>query len=64
MQIKTRDGNLNFEFNGKTTIGEMLESLSVNPDTVLVSVNGELRTSDEKINEKDEIELIAVVSGG
>lgn len=64
MEIKTRNGNMTLDLTGETTVENMLKDLSVNPDTVLVCVNGDLKTSDAKFSEKDDVELIAVISGG
>lgn len=46
------------------TIKEILEKLRINPETVLTVVNNELVTDDRKLNRKDEIKILSVVSGG
>ena len=46
------------------TIKEVLEKLKINSTTVLISKNNELVTEDAKINDKDEIKLLSVISGG
>ncbi|MDP2908222.1 MAG: MoaD/ThiS family protein [Nanoarchaeota archaeon] len=46
------------------TIKEILEKLRINPETVLTVVNNELVTDDRKLNSKDEIKILSVVSGG
>ncbi len=46
------------------TIKELLKKLNINPVTVIVAKNNELVTEDEKLNEKDEIKIISVISGG
>ncbi|MFZ2097459.1 MAG: MoaD/ThiS family protein [Anaerolineales bacterium] len=46
------------------TIRKALQKLSIEPDSVLATRNGELLTDDEIIKEGDEIKLIPVISGG
>ena len=46
------------------TVKELLEKLNINPETVLVIKNNELILLDEKLNKKDEIKLLSVISGG
>ncbi len=47
-----------------STVRELLTKLNVNPTTIIVTKNNELVTEDEKINDKDDIRLISVISGG
>ena len=47
-----------------SNVSELLKKLSLNPATVLVIKNNTLVTETEKLNEKDEIKIISVVSGG
>ena len=42
----------------------LLKKLEVNPETVIVSRNGELVTEDEKLEKEDDIRIMSVVSGG
>ena len=46
------------------TVKELLEKLNINPETVLVTRDNELILLDEKLNKKDEIKLLSVISGG
>ncbi len=48
----------------KGTAKELLEILEINPETVLVVRNKELIDLDEVLDDKDEIEVLSVVSGG
>lgn len=50
-------------FSGKT-VKELLLKLKLNPETVLVVRKGEVLTEDELVKNKDEIEILSVVSGG
>ena len=45
-------------------VSELLKNLKINKEVVLVVKNGVLVTEEEKLNEKDKIELISVISGG
>ncbi len=48
---------------GKTVL-DLLKEMGVNPETVLVKRNDEILTEEVKIKDKDEIELIRIISGG
>ena len=50
-------------FNGKT-VKDVLQTLKINQETVLVVRNNEVLTSNENLNDKDKIELLSVISGG
>ena len=46
------------------TIRKALQKLNIEPDSVLITRNGELITDDEIIRVNDEIKLVPVISGG
>jgi len=46
------------------TVRKALQKLDIEPDSVLVTRNGELLTDDEIIKENDVIKLVPVISGG
>jgi len=46
------------------TIRSALLKLHIQPEAVLPTRDGELLTDDEILQERDEIRLIAVISGG
>lgn len=46
------------------TIKELLKQLKINPVTVIVTVNNEVCTEEEKISSKDKIKILSVISGG
>jgi thiamine biosynthesis protein ThiS len=46
------------------TVKELLERINVNPETVMVSVNGKLVAADAKVEDTDKVEVLQVVSGG
>ena len=43
---------------------ELLIKLKINPTTVIITVNNELVTEDFKLNKKDNVKLLSVISGG
>lgn len=45
-------------------VSEVLRRLNLNPETVLVTVEGELVTEDRELKDGDIVTIIDVVSGG
>ncbi|MEK6940894.1 MAG: MoaD/ThiS family protein [Nanoarchaeota archaeon] len=43
---------------------ELLKKTEVNPETVLIALNGVLVTKNAIIKDGDEIKLLSVISGG
>ncbi len=62
MQITYRDKKL--EVKPGSTARDALKKLSIDPESVLIVVNGKLVTDDAILREQDEVKLVAVVSGG
>ena len=60
--VEAQKKNIKKNFNGR--VDSLLKELKINPETVLVKRNNELLTEEDKLSEKDNIELISVVSGG
>jgi sulfur carrier protein ThiS len=56
--------NKEFEIRQGMTIRKALQKLNIEPDSVLITRNGELITDDEIIHVNDEIKLVPVISGG
>jgi thiamine biosynthesis protein ThiS len=54
----------NIELSGNLSVKDLLDKLEINPVTVIVSRNNELILEDEKLNDKDEIKILSVISGG
>ena len=52
------------EINCDSSVADLLKKLKINPVTVIVSRNCELILEDEKLNDKDEIKILSVISGG
>ena len=56
--------NKEYEIKPGMTIRKALQKLNIDPDSVLITRNGELITDDEIIRVNDEIKLVPVISGG
>lgn len=56
--------NKEYEIKHGMTIRKALQKLNIDPDSVLITRNGELITDDEIILLNDEIKLVPVISGG
>jgi sulfur carrier protein len=56
--------NHEYEIKHGMTVRKSLQKLSIEPDSVLITRNGELLTDDEIIQENDLIKLVPVISGG
>lgn len=52
------------EIGENSSIKDLLVKMNINPVTVIVSRDDNIITEDEKINDKDNINLISVISGG
>ena len=46
------------------TVLQLLQKLELNPAAVLVARNNALVTEDDNLNDKDEIKILSVISGG
>ncbi|MEW5720826.1 MAG: MoaD/ThiS family protein [Chloroflexota bacterium] len=62
MQITYRDKQ--YETKPNITARDAIKKIGLDPESVLVVVNGKLMTDDVVLREGDEVKLIAVVSGG
>jgi len=62
VRIRLRDQE--FKVRSGMTIRSALLRLDIQPEAVLPTRDGELLTDDEILQERDEIRLIAVISGG
>ena len=56
--------NIEHETKPGMTVRKALQKLSIEPDSVLATRNGELITDDEIIQVDDVIKLVQVISGG
>ncbi len=62
MEIVFRDKKWNLH--GSITARDAMKKIGVDPESVLVVVNGKLVTDDTLLREGDQVKLVAVVSGG
>ena len=62
MQIIFRDKE--YELKANITARDAIKKIGLDPESVLVVVNGKLVTDDVVLREGDEVKLVAVVSGG
>jgi sulfur carrier protein ThiS len=53
-----------WELEGKFSVRQAITKVGLNPETVLAVRNGELITEDTRLQDGDEIRLVAVISGG
>lgn len=56
--------NHEFEVRHNSTLRDALLKLSIQPDTVLATRDGELITDDEILRDGQVIKLVSVISGG
>ncbi len=47
-----------------STVGGILAELGINPESVIIELNGSLVTEDGVVKENDSLSLIRVFSGG
>ncbi len=64
MTVRIRLRDKEFKVRSGMTIRSALLRLNIQPEAVLPTRDGELLTDDEILQERDEIRLIAVISGG
>ena len=46
------------------TVGEILQNLGLNPEEVLLKVNGKLSANGAKVSAKDVVRIMRVIFGG
>jgi len=51
-------------FDRRITVAQMLKSIKVLPETVLVVRNGTLVTEDQHLELGDSVKVVSVISGG
>ncbi len=56
--------NKKFQVKENMAARDALKKIGVEPESVLVVVNGKLTTDDVILTEGDQVKLVAVVSGG
>lgn len=56
--------NKKYDVKENITARDALKKVGIDPESVLVVVNGKLVTDDQVLREGDQVKLVAVVSGG
>lgn len=64
MKVRLRNPDRELDVAGGRPVGEILDELGVNPDTVLVIRDRELVTREVVLADADEVEVRPVISGG
>lgn len=56
--------NRKFEVKENMTARDALKKINIDPESVLITINGKLVTDDVVLREGDKVKLVAVISGG
>jgi thiamine biosynthesis protein ThiS len=64
MMVQITFRNKKFEVKENMTARDALKKISIDPESVLITVNGKLVTDDVVLREGDTVKLVAVISGG
>jgi uncharacterized protein (TIGR00269 family) len=64
MRVRLRNPDRVVDVPGRRRVSELLDELSIDPDTVLVIRDRTLLTREQAVGEDDEIEVRPVISGG
>jgi len=64
MIVKINNQKKEIELRKKMTVNELLRSLNLRRESVVVLVNGEISIEEEKLGNEDEVQIISAVSGG
>lgn len=56
--------NKKFEVKENMTARDALKKINIDPESVLITVNGKLVTDDAVLRVGDVVKLVAVISGG
>jgi len=64
VSVDRNNTNKTLELDNEASVMDLLKKININPVTVIVSRNNELILEDEKLNDKDEIKILSVISGG
>lgn len=62
MKIRFRDEE--WELEGERLVREAVEEVGLSPEKLLVVRDGEVLDGDDRLEEDDEIRLLALISGG
>jgi len=52
------------DLDADSKVSDMLKTLDINAETVIVKINNEVEPEDIRIKKEDKIEIIKIISGG
>ncbi len=64
MKIYLEKENKHLNLNFKGSVKELLEKVNINIETVVVLKNNEIVNEEGLLEEKDDIKILSVISGG
>lgn len=64
MRVYIETKNKEIKIKNKSSVKHLLRHLKINPETVIVTKNGELATEDTSLKNTDMIKVLSVISGG
>lgn len=64
IRVRLHEGDKGVSLGGKPSVRDALKELGINPETVIVKRKSEILLEEEPLEERDEIEVIRIVSGG
>ena len=62
--IDRENKNTSLELDSNSLVADLFKKLNINPVAVIVSRDNELILEEEELNNKDEIKILSVISGG
>ncbi len=62
--MKIRYGTERWEKDRRMVVWRILEEREINPETVIVAINGEVVTEDDFAQPGDDVEIVRAISGG
>lgn len=62
VNIERTEEKKQLEFEG--SVAELLKKLNINPETVVVIKNNTMVTDEEMLENKDEVHILSIISGG
>lgn len=64
VKVSWEDGEENLEMEEGAIVEDVFGRIQVNPETVIVELDGQVVSLDEELDDGDGIRLLNVVSGG
>ncbi len=64
VKIQRPEKTLKVDVPKNSIVKDLLKKISINSTTIIVTRNREVLDEDTKLNDKDKLELLSVISGG